>query len=335
MESAADDAWHRVAEVLERRPVSDALLRASFLVPFVVLAACAAPPGGEPVGESEDELRTSYGDLFETLTPADVDRWALVRSKLREGFDRICGDTICGGDFSNLATVRITCSSTRVARKMRDCAWVLGGNIDYVDAGTGKLTGEARAFTCRIPVASSAKQFLDTLSAAGDDALNAPLPGTGASFYDGLVACFEGVASAPPPASNGQDFAELGDFLWEQGAAGSAWSQTKQSLAEAFESACGDTFCEGDFPAIAPLRLACAVKRSTGYVPRCVWTFAAADTSVDSRGRVRARTTTKRCAVAIDATASALTAALSGPDPLHAALPGRTTSIHDALASCL
>lgn len=307
------------------------------LVALVSSAGCASSGAddAEAVGESEDELRTTYGDLGDTLAEADLDRWIAVRRQLAAGFDRICGDTICGGDFSNLSTVRIACSSTRVARKMKDCVWVLGGNIDYVDAAKGKIAGEARAFTCKIPVNTTAKRFLDALAAGGADALNTPLPGTNASFYDGLVACFDGVMGEPPPAETQGDYLELGDLLWEQGAAGSAWSETKRTLASSFDDACGDSFCEGDYPDVTALRLACAVNRTTGRVPRCTWTFALADTSVDSRGRLRARTETKRCAITIDAQATALTAALAGADPLHAPLPGRTTSLYDALVGCL
>jgi hypothetical protein len=46
-------------------------------------------------------------------------------------------------------------------------------------------------------------------------------------------------------------------------------------------------------------------------------------------------TTTKRCNIDVGAPASALATALSGEDPLHAKLPGKTTSIYDALVGCL
>jgi len=312
-------------------------LLALSVVPFALssLACSAAAPSGEEIAESEDELRTTYGNLFDTLAPADLDRWVDVRQKLVAGFDRICGDTICSGDFSNLATVRLACSSTTAARKMKDCVWVLGGSIDYVDGRTGKLSGESRAFTCHVPVAGNAKAFLDTLSAAGDDALNAPLPGTGKSFYDGLVDCFDGVSGGPPPVSTKTFYAELGEYLWESPDAGASWAATTRKLASSFDDVCGDTFCEGDYPDITALRFACSVNRNTTRVSRCNWTFALADTSVDSRGRVVARTATKVCTVEIGATAAALTSALSGDDPLHATLPGRTTSIYDALVGCL
>lgn len=77
------------------------------------------------------------------------------------------------------------------------------------------------------------------------------------------------------------------------------------------------------------------VNVSTTRVSRCAWTFAAADLSVDSRGRLAARTTTKRCTFEVGATATALTSALAGEDPLRAPLPNRATSIYDALVGCL
>jgi hypothetical protein len=313
----------------------------SGLAAFALLsiAACTAPasgPAAEAVDSSENDLSTSYANLLETLGEADLDRWMAARSSLAAGFDRICGDTICGGDFSNLATVRITCSSTTKARKMKDCVWVLGGSIDEVDGRTGKIVTEARAFTCKVPVASSAKSMLDVLTAAGNDALQAPLPGTGKSFYDALVGCFSGTVAPAPINQTASFYSELGEYSWNAGETeGVAWSKVQRKLASGFDDACGDSFCEGDYADITPLRLACSVNKSTKRVARCTWSFAAADTSVDGRGSVVARTTTKRCNIEVGASATALATALAGDDPLHAKLPGRTTSIYDALVGCL
>ena len=303
---------------------------------FLALGAGCAAPADEDVSQNEDAL-TTYSDLFSTLEGEDFERWFAVRSALKDGFDRICGDTICGGDYSNLSTVRLTCSSTAKALKMKDCVWVLGGSIEYVDTRTGKLTSDARVFTCKIPVAGTAKTMLAALAAAGDDALNTPIPATGKSFYDGLVDCFDGVVGPPPPAQSDKTFyAELGDYAWEMGTdQGVAWSETRHRLVEGFDQICGDTFCEGESPDITALRFACSVNRNTKRVSRCSWTFAAADTSVGARGAISATTTTKRCVVEIGAQASDLMSALSGPDPLNATLPGKTTSIYDALIGCL
>ena len=306
---------------------------------ILAIAACAAPAGA-PSGEqgtesSEDELRTSYGNLLATLGGADLDRWINVRAALTKGFDDICGDTICGGDFSNLTTVRIACSSSTKALKMKDCAWVLGGSIDEIDGRTGKIVTTPRVFTCKIPVASNAKSMLDVLTAAGTNALNAPLPGTGKSFYDGLVACFAGVSGPTPIAQTAGFYTELGEYSWNVGEAeGVAWSNTQHTLAQKFADVCGDTFCEGDYSDISALRLACSVNRNTKRVSRCTWSFAALDLSVDTRGSIVARTTTKKCNIEIGASATAFASALAGGDPLNAALPGKTTSIYDALVGC-
>jgi hypothetical protein len=315
------------------------LARSLVAFPFIasIVVSLAACGGSSPdgVATSEDELSTTYGDFFSTLEPADLDRWMSVRSALKTGFDRICGDTICGGDYSNLSTVRLTCSSTSAARKMKDCSWTLGGSIEYVDARTGKITTDARVFTCKIPVAGTAKKMLDVLSAAGDRALDAPLPGTNASFYDGLVSCFSGVMGGPPPATPDKVFyAEMGTWADENGAA-FGLDETRWKLVSAFDDVCGDSFCEGDYPDITGLRFVCSMNVNTKRVARCSWSFALADSSVDKRGAIVTNATTKTCNIDVGAQASDLAAVLNGPDPLNAKLPNKTTSIYDALIGCL
>jgi hypothetical protein len=302
-------------------------------ISLIALSGCAAT-SEEAVAQSEDGL-TSYGELFTTLEGADLDRWYTLRSALITGFDRVCGDTICSGDYSNLATVSLTCSSTSAQRRMKDCTWVLGGSIDYVDGTTGQITSDARVFTCKIPVAGTAPTLLRALEAAGDDALHAPIPGTGKSFYDGLVGCFSGVMGGPPPAApETTQYRDLGDWLVES-ADGAGWAQTTRNLVESFDQVCGDTFCEGEYPDITALRFVCSMKVDTQQVSHCSWSFAAADTWVGARGAITANVSTRRCDVAIDASAGDLAMALSCPDPLQAALPGQTTSIYDALIGCL
>ena len=128
----------------------------------------------------------------------------------------------------------------------------------------------------------------------------------------------------------------LADVIQQIGEPDSAVAaETQRRLREAFDMACGDAFCEGEYPDVAALRLACSVNSSTEEVSRCTWTFALADSSVDARGRIDARTTTRTCPIEIGAPAAALTTALSGTDPLHAPLPGKSTSLYDALVGCM
>ncbi len=303
------------------------------LVCVATTSACAEPPS--EATDTNGEALTTYGDLVVTLEGADLDRWYAVRAALKSGFERICGDTICGGDYSNLTTVSLDCSSTVAHRKMKGCTWVLGGSIDHVDGAAGTITTDARVFTCKVPVSGTAPLFLRALEEAGDEALHAPLPGTGRSFYDALVDCFDGVTGPPPPGtSKAPVYRDLGEWLGDH-ADGSSWSAITRRLARDFDQICGDTFCEGEYPDIAPLRFVCSVKADTEEVPRCRWSFAAVEVSVTGRGTITTNVATKQCDVAIDAPATALVRALSAPEPLYAPLPGRTTSVYDALIGCL
>lgn len=303
-----------------------------------LVLGCSEAPPEEDVGESDDALRTTYGDLIETLEGPDLDRWLAARAELREGLARSCaeGDALCSGDYTNVMSVRLACSSTRIARKMKDCVWVLGASVEHVDVSSGELTSDMHVWTCHVPVSGRATGMLAALEGGGAGALHAILPGTGKSFHDALVACLDGTTARPLPAATTGSFVELGaDLCASADGPGAAWTNTKRRLNDGFDAACGDSFCEGDYPDVAGLGFSCSVDRTTARVAGCSWSFAAAATAVDSRGHMTAGTKTTRCGVAIDAPAGALTSALAGDDPLHAPLPGRTTSIYDALIGCL
>lgn len=307
---------------------------------FALVAGCAGTSSresGEESEESEDALRTSYGDLFETLGDPDLDRWVALRRALREGLDEACTATPFESACARLTSVRLACSSTRVARKMKDCVWVLGVDVPHVDAPSGAVTSETKVWTCHVPVAGSATAMLDALGAPGVDAFRTPLPATGASFADAVEACVRSdVAPEPLPAAATGSFAELGAERWRAGdGPGAQWAAIQRSLRTRFDEACGDSFCEGDYPDIAPLGFACAVDRMTDRVATCSWSFVAADTAIDRRGRITAGTKTSRCPVPVDAQTVDLAASLSAGDPLHTPLPDRSTSIYDALVDCL
>ena len=314
-----------------------ALLSVFALAALPLALGCSAKTdaSSDPSSEEDDLSGTTYGDLMDTLTGADLDRWVAVKASLEKGFENICGDTLCSGDYSNLTTVRLKCSSTSVSKKLKACTWTLGGNIDYVDGATGKLTGDDRVWACPVTVSGTAKTMLDTLTAAGDKALQTPLA-SGKSFYDGLTTCFEGVVGNAPPTSTKTFYAELGDYLWNTGdPGGDAWEATKNTLNAQFQDVCGDTFCEGDFSDYSGLRFSCAVNANTKKVSRCTWTFAAAEMDVDAKGAIQSTIKNARCYVNVNALETDLRTALSGADPIHAKLPGQTTSIYDALVGCL
>lgn len=117
-----------------------------------------------------------------------------------------------------------------------------------------------------------------------------------------------------------------------------AWYALRAGLELGFEAICGDTFCEGDYSNIAPLRFQCSVQLRSGRIGACTWSFAASNEEIDPRdGQLAVDTPSWTCAIPLvpNLTIGELLAALAGDEPLHAVLPGGTGSIYDALGDCL
>ena len=117
-----------------------------------------------------------------------------------------------------------------------------------------------------------------------------------------------------------------------------AWYTLASQLRRNFDDVCGDTFCEGDFSNITPLRFECSVQRGSGRIGSCVWSFAASSEEiVPTSGRIEVLQPTWQCPIPLapHTTIDALLAALAGDDPLHTPLPGTPLSVYDGLLHCL
>ncbi|MFT3693018.1 MAG: hypothetical protein QM831_07745 [Kofleriaceae bacterium] len=111
------------------------------------------------------------------------------------------------------------------------------------------------------------------------------------------------------------------------------WFGIQSQLASNFNDVCGDTFCEGDWTNIQPLRVYCSVTSKRGDIKDCAWAFTASTHEVDASGKVLTDAVTFQCHFKPTGTATKLIAALQGDDPLHASLPGMG-SIYDAIGDC-
>lgn len=117
-----------------------------------------------------------------------------------------------------------------------------------------------------------------------------------------------------------------------------AFQDLRWRLVKDFDDTCGDTWCEGEYSDIQPLRIRCSVEASAGTVSHCRWAFAASDLGVDSStGQIDARQPVWLCVLPIPPQTSVATflEALSGPRPLSRRLPGATGTFHEALGDCL
>jgi hypothetical protein len=306
---------------------------------FAAACAPASPlaPGGDAAGETELGVATQYVFLGEYVTAeADYQRWRDIQAALEAQFDETCGDTFCEGDFSNIRSLGFECSVTSKLGKIRECVWTFAASDELVDGATGTVAARVPFFECRVHPTGKVKQLLP---AFGDDPLHAELPGLGASLYDVLGDCLESPAFAGEPLPEPSDgpFVDASELL--DGADVDAWYEMTAALRQGFDEVCGDTFCEGDYPNLQPMRFRCSAAQGSGQIGECAWIFAGSYADRTKKGFITVNEAPFACAFPVTATAAELAQALSpdacGEDPLHRALPGGTASVYDALADCL
>ena len=117
-----------------------------------------------------------------------------------------------------------------------------------------------------------------------------------------------------------------------------AWYTLTRQLRRNFDDICGDTFCEGEYTNIQPMRYVCSVQRVTGRIGRCGWSFAASAESVEPlRGGISVDTPAWLCLspLAPGTTIESLLDALQGEEPLYARLPHTQRTLFEGLVDCL
>ena len=122
---------------------------------------------------------------------AGWDRFLAVEKALVRGFDDVCGDTFCEGEYSNLQAMRLRCSVHRGSGVLAGCVWTFAGSTAWVK-GDGRIDVDLRSFTCPLPLAAGTRleDFLRAMEAVPPaSAIDTPLPGTALSVYDGLTEC--------------------------------------------------------------------------------------------------------------------------------------------------
>ncbi len=114
-----------------------------------------------------------------------------------------------------------------------------------------------------------------------------------------------------------------------------AWYSINSKLQSEFNEVCGDTFCEGDFPNIAALRLYCSVTSKNATIRDCAWAFTASTHEIDTKtAAVIPNAVTYQCHFKPKTTGPKLITLLTNStDAIHATLPGMG-SIYDTLSDC-
>ncbi len=146
-----------------------------------------------------------------------------------------------------------------------------------------------------------------------------------------LFAAFAGVAQA----ASYVDAVDYPDH--EQG-----WHRfhdLERRMVRDFDDVCGDTFCEGDYSHIQPLRYRCSVERETGIMGECVWVFEASEQTIDPpSGDIAVDAPVWRCRTPLASGTHVedfYLALKAGRGAIHARLPMNGRSIYDGLVDCL
>ena len=168
-----------------------------FLLVVICLAACepsrAPPPDEERSGESslQSQLPPAYRDLDDVLTGTAEQRFMTARRRLAQDFADLCGDSFCGGRYSNIESVSFRCAFAVATGRVRRCTWIFGASSEIVSGNTGVIHVDARTFTCGIAIDALPGELTDMVLAAGADGpVRRPLPGRAkASLFDALVPC--------------------------------------------------------------------------------------------------------------------------------------------------
>jgi hypothetical protein len=151
-----------------------------------------------------------------------------------------------------------------------------------------------------------------------------------------LEVASESATKAPPGT-----YVDVEEYVIDQGDAPfDQWRAIYATLAANFDDVCGDTFCEGDYANLEPIRLRCTVHHTSGVMKDCAYVFAGSYEDIsDTTGSVRVTAKTFSCHLPVSQIKlgdfmTTLSAAGTTP-PLRRPLPGTSKSIYDALVGCL
>lgn len=144
------------------------------------------PIGQTPLAISGPGSTYVSADAYYTSTTYYL-RWRSAKAALSASFDRVCGDTFCGGDYGDLRSLDFVCSVTKSTGNVKSCAWVFAGS-NMVPGASLDVT--SNTFRCAVPVQGTLHQLITTLTKDDStDAIHRPLPGTTTSAYDALLGC--------------------------------------------------------------------------------------------------------------------------------------------------
>lgn len=305
------------------------------LLGLLVTSACV--PSSDLSEEDVDEdLHAASGTRYVELGSSleDPSQWRAVVDGVQEGFDRICGDTFCEGDWSNIESLAFECSVSEKLGKVRECVWAFAASDAAVAPADGAVHTQVPFFVCRVRPKATGPELVAALAS---DPLYAPLPGLGTSFYDALGECLEAPMDIEPyPAFEAEgSFTDASGVL--EGEEIDAWYTMRAGLRAEADAVFGDGAEGTDWQSLG---LRCSVDAASKKLGTCAWSFARLSPQLKKAGTYGiSDREAATCVFHPDATAMELATALAPSDGsvalLDRPLPGGTGALADVLLDCL
>jgi hypothetical protein len=304
----------------------------------LLAVGCGAAPESAQV---DDVTGTQYVDAVTFLqTSADPGAWAQMVTTLEGNFYDVCGDTFCGGDYSNLTSLGLTCAVSSKVGQLHDCVWTFAGTSELVNPTTGALTISKPTFQCHFTADTRVPKLVSTLLAPGSDpALRRPLPGGTTSIYDAIGECFQHPIGATPLSPV---YTKTPSYSVEIDVGTTdvdGWFAAERTLDASFAAACPGSYCADKYENLTGLRMICATSIKTNNIKSCAWVVTGSKATVSaSKGTVAVAATSYRCSLPMKGPANDLSALINADQPtpvLDRVLPGSTKTLRNVLDTCL
>lgn len=88
------------------------------------------------------------------------ERFLAAERQLVRGFDEVCGDTFCEGQYINLWAMRLRCSVEQATGVVVQCVWTFAGSDTWVKP-SGLIKVNRGRYACVLPLATGTR--LETL----------------------------------------------------------------------------------------------------------------------------------------------------------------------------
>ncbi|WP_313460581.1 hypothetical protein [Stenotrophomonas sp.] len=127
-----------------------------------------------------------------------------LRRRLHAGFDDVCMDTICEGEFTDYQALKMRCAVETASGMVTECRWAFAASELEVDPASGRVGGQQPRWLCALPIPAGTTVPAFFAALAGPRAIFQQLPGATQSVFEAVSECLGGAGDRSRAAEWGQ-----------------------------------------------------------------------------------------------------------------------------------